>query len=191
MAATTLTEGSAPGRPSSRRTYVMTDRPGAVISFVASPAASRRGAKGGTPGSTSRRCNGSMPNTAASRGTKRGRGRSSPVSHTRMRDGLESSSAVASSSLVSSRASRAACKRSPRSSGRATQPPITHSVNTRPVAPNCSGLLPTPRAVAGGTRLCGRRALLQERNWRSASTVTDGPVRWRPRWTSTRPPGHL
>ncbi len=47
MAVITLTDGSAPGRPSSRRTNVMTDTLGAVTSFVASPAARRRAAKGG------------------------------------------------------------------------------------------------------------------------------------------------
>ncbi len=132
MAAIASTEGSTPGRPSSRRTYVMTDTPGAVTSFVASPAARRRAAKGGSSESTSSRCNGSTPSAVASRGTKRGRGRSSPVSHTRMRPGLESASFVARSSRVSPMASRAACRRSPRSSGRAMAVPPHHPFGGHP-----------------------------------------------------------
>ena len=153
MAVISLTGGSAPGRPSSRRTYVMTERPGAVTSFVARPAARRRAAKGGSSGSTSRRCNGSRPSAAASRGTKRGRGRSSPVSQTRMRAGLESSSFVASSYLLSPMASQAACRRSPRTSGRATAAPHHPIGGHLPVALDPSAHRRPPRRFAPPVRI--------------------------------------
>jgi hypothetical protein len=71
MAVITLPDGSAPGRPSSRRTNVMTDTPGAVTSLVASPAASQRPPRVGSSRSISRRYNASTPSAAASRGPKR------------------------------------------------------------------------------------------------------------------------
>src|SRR4051812_23801668 len=46
--ATTASWGSRLERPSSKRTYVITDMPGALISVVARPAATRRAAKGGS-----------------------------------------------------------------------------------------------------------------------------------------------
>jgi len=129
----------------------MTDTPGAVTSFVARPAANRRAASGGSSGSTSSRCRGSTPSTPASRGMKRGRGRSSPVSQTRIRAGLESCSLVANSSLLRPTASRAACRRSPRSSGRATAAPHHAIGGHTPVAPNPSARARLDRATASSS----------------------------------------
>lgn len=142
---TTLEEGLTPGRPSSRRTYVITDRPGAQTSFVASPAASRRAAKGGSSGSTSSRYSGSTPSAAARRGTKRGRGRSSPASHTLIRAGLESPKARARSSRFRPAACRAARSRSPRRSGRATAIPHRAARRSPPIAVHPSDAIRRPR----------------------------------------------
>lgn len=153
---TTLEEGSTPGRPSSRRTYVITDRPGAQTSFVASPAASRRAARGGSAGSTSSRYNDSTPSAAAKRGTIRGRGRSSPASHTLIRAGLESPKASARSSRLRPAASRAAKSRSPRRSGLATAVPHRPAGRCPPIAVHPSDAIRPPgRARAGGSPLQG------------------------------------
>ena len=133
MAEIAVSVGSEPVRPSSRRTYVITDIPGALISFVARPAATRNAARGGSSGSTSSNRSGSTSKAAASLGTNRGLGRSIPDSHTLIRDGLDRPSAKARSSLVRPAASRAARRRSPRRSGRATAPPSPNPVECMPV----------------------------------------------------------
>ncbi|SSC22142.1 Hypothetical protein KLENKIAIHU_723 [Klenkia terrae] len=161
MAAITSGEGSAPGRPSSSRKYVMTDNPGPVTSFVANPAAKRRAARGGSSRSTSRRYKGSTPSAVASLGTKRGRGRSSPVSQTRMRTGLESSRFSASSSRLRPMASRAACRRSPRSSGRATAAPPSPDRWTP--APWRRTLVPCARPDRASASSPARRACVSAR----------------------------
>jgi len=102
----------------------MTDRPGPVTSFVASPAARRRAAKGGSPASTSKRCYGSTPRAGANRGTKRGRGHSRPDSQIRTCSGPKAP-VFRQRFSGSPAASRAVCRRSPRSSGRAMAPPMS------------------------------------------------------------------
>lgn len=170
---TTLEAGPAPGRPSSRRTYVITDRPGAQTSFVASPAASRRAAKGGSSGSTSSRYIGSTASAAARRGTKRGRGRSSPASHTLIRAGLESPKAKARSSRLRPAAFRASRSRSPRRSGRAT------TVPHRPAGRCCSSPRTTlatpsgrPRRARRGKNLASRKRTHGE-YWRETGELED------------------
>lgn len=131
-AVTTTAEGVAPVRPSSRRTYVITETPGAAISFVARPAARRRAAKGGSSESASSRYKGWTSSAAANRGMKRGRGRSRPDSQTLIRAGLDNPSARARSSRVMPAAFRAARRRSPRSSGRATAAPHRQPIRPSP-----------------------------------------------------------
>lgn len=168
----------------------MTDTPGAPISFVARPAASRSAASGGSSGSTSSRYSGSIPTAAASRARTGAADAPGPAPTRGLLPGLTARGVQ--------RGRPGSIRRPPgrpagghlEAAAAPRQPPITRSVDTRPWRRTLALTARRRRRYlhrlgAGGTYLrIGLRAAAEERPRRSGRApdvvivLTDGGTPW-------------